>query len=182
MTPQQAFGAAAALIEGYGSEMVRLEQELVAQNAVGPTNNGPGEAAKAEVFESWLKGLDLHLEREDAPDSRVEGGKRPNLLAYTRDQSPRLWIIGHLDVVPPGEESLWNTDPFTLVQDGDRLYGRGTSDDHQALVSGFFAAKARQELLERDGFRAQDRPGGHGRERRGDRFGPGTPVCPGETP
>ncbi len=152
MTPQQAFGTAADLIEGYAPEMVRLQRELVAQNAVGPVNHGPGEQAKGAVYQSWLEGLDLHLEHEDAPDDRVEGGKRPNILAYTREQGPRLWIIGHLDVVPPGEMGLWYTDPFTLTEDGDRLFGRGTSDDHQALVMGYFAAKARQEVKEKTGF------------------------------
>ena len=155
MSPDAAaevFERASRMIEGYGEEMVRLQGELVAIDAVGPTNHGPGEAAKAEVFLRWLKTLDLLIEREDARDERVAGGLRPNILAYTPEKTPRLWVIGHLDVVPPGEGSLWNADPFTLVRDGDKLFGRGVSDDHQALVMGYFAAKACRELKETEGF------------------------------
>ena len=155
MSPDAAaevFERTSRMIEGYGEEMVRLQGELTAVDAVGPTNHGPGEAAKAEVFLRWLKTLDLLIEREDARDERVAGGLRPNILAYTPEKTPRLWVIGHLDVVPPGEGSLWNADPFTLVRDGDKLFGRGVSDDHQALVMGFFAAKACRELKETEGF------------------------------
>ena len=151
MAPPEVFEAASALIEGYAPEMIRLQRELVAENAVGPTNEGPGEMAKALVYQSWLENLGFSIEREDAADDRVEGGMRPNILAYTKDLSPRLWIIGHLDVVPPGEAGLWNSDPFTLVQDGDRLYGRGVNDDHQPLVMGYFAAKAWLELSKGSG-------------------------------
>ncbi len=146
------FALASSLIDGYREEIIRLQRELVAVNAVGPTNEGPGEMAKARLFQTWLEELGLHIEREDAGDDRVEGGLRPNILAHTRDKAPRLWVIGHLDVVPPGEADLWDSDPFTLVEDGDRLYGRGVSDDHQALVMGYFAAKALRELKERHGF------------------------------
>ncbi len=150
--PQAAFEAASTLIDGYEREMVRLQRELVAPNAIGPENEGPGEMAKGLVYESWLKNLGLRIERVDAEDSRVEGGLRPNILAYTEASTPRLWIIGHLDVVPPGEASLWNSDPFTLVEDGDKLYGRGVSDDNQALVMAYFAGKALRELKEQNGF------------------------------
>lgn len=53
-----------------------------------------------------------------------------------------LGILGHLDVVPAGELSNWNTDPFEAqIKDG-RLYGRGTQDDKGPTVAAIYAVKA----------------------------------------
>jgi succinyl-diaminopimelate desuccinylase len=59
----------------------------------------------------------------------------------------RLWIMSHLDVVPPGEAALWDTDPWTAVRRDDgplgpRLIGRGVEDNQQGLVSSVLAALA----------------------------------------
>ena len=50
--------------------------------------------------------------------------------------------MAHLDVVPPGDLSLWSSDPFQLQVDGDRLIGRGVEDNHQGLVSALLAIQA----------------------------------------
>ena len=46
----------------------------------------------------------------------------------------------HLDVVPANPEA-WTVDPFKLTIDGDKLYGRGTTDclGHVALLTTLFA-------------------------------------------
>ncbi len=55
-------------------------------------------------------------------------GDRSNLFATIGPRDRRGYVLsGHMDVVPAGEAE-WNSDPFTLRRDGDRLYGRGTSD------------------------------------------------------
>lgn len=57
-----------------------------------------------------------------------EEGTKANLYA-TLGPTDRSGIAlsGHTDVVPvDGQE--WHTDPFQVVENGDRLYGRGTSD------------------------------------------------------
>lgn len=50
-----------------------------------------------------------------------------------------IGILAHLDIVPAGEG--WDSDPFTVVQKGDRLYGRGVSDDKGAVVASMYALK-----------------------------------------
>jgi succinyl-diaminopimelate desuccinylase len=50
--------------------------------------------------------------------------------------------MSHLDVVPPGEASLWKSDPWKLVKDGNRIIGRGVEDNQQGLVSSVLAALA----------------------------------------
>ncbi|MBQ6653915.1 MAG: Sapep family Mn(2+)-dependent dipeptidase [Erysipelotrichaceae bacterium] len=48
-------------------------------------------------------------------------------------------ILAHLDVVPVSEN--WTSDPFVLRQEGDMLYGRGTSDDKGAGVCALTALR-----------------------------------------
>jgi succinyl-diaminopimelate desuccinylase len=51
-----------------------------------------------------------------------------------------LGILCHVDVVPAGDG--WHTDPFGAQIDGDRMYGRGTSDDKGPCVAALYAMKA----------------------------------------
>ena len=55
-----------------------------------------------------------------------------------------IGIVGHLDVVPVSD--TWKTDPFEMVQIGDRYYGRGTSDDKGGVVCGLMAMKILSEI------------------------------------
>ncbi len=50
-----------------------------------------------------------------------------------------IGIAAHLDVVPPGEG--WDTDPFTMVRKGGRVYGRGVADDKGGVTASLFAMK-----------------------------------------
>ena len=53
-----------------------------------------------------------------------------------------------MDVVPAGDESLWNTDPWTVTRDEndpDLIYGRGIEDNQQAIVCGCMVAAALKE-------------------------------------
>lgn len=124
---------------------VYLQSELVALPALGPKNGGQGEYHKAQFLTTYLKQLGLKDIRQlPSEDPRVESGQRPNTAAVLPGWDPRrtLWIISHMDVVPTGDLSLWNTDPFTLHQEGDLVYGRGTEDNHHGLVSSLLAVKA----------------------------------------
>lgn len=51
-------------------------------------------------------------------------------------------VLGHIDVVPVGDITKWTHHPFTLTQEGDKLYGRGTSDDKGPLLASMYALKA----------------------------------------
>ena len=52
-----------------------------------------------------------------------------------------LFVLGHTDVVPPGEIKKWNTNPFDPQIKNDILYGRGASDMKSSIVSFLFAVK-----------------------------------------
>ena len=129
--------------------MIELETLLTSHPALAPESGGQGELEKVVALEAWLKERGItQLERFDAPDSRVESGIRPNLVATipgaddADSSAPRVWIMAHTDVVPVGEISLWSTDPWKVVEKDGRLYGRGVEDNQQGLVAGTFAALA----------------------------------------
>ena len=134
----------AARIDSYADDIVRLQSELVAEPALGPDNGGQGELKKVLILEKWLSELSPdEVIRVDAPDSRVESGVRPNLIGVFKGKGPgRAWVLSHVDVVPPGELGLWDSPPFTLRREGDLIYGRGVEDNHQGVVSSYFAVKA----------------------------------------
>jgi len=137
-------------VEKLKDEMVQTLMELVKIPAIAPENGGEGESAKAEKLVKILEAIGFDkIERFDAEDTRVPTKKRPNIIAYYygEEASEKLWIITHLDVVPPGEESLWTvTKPFEPTIKEGRIYGRGCEDNGQSMVASIYAVKALKNL------------------------------------
>jgi len=129
--------------------MVQTLMSLIRIPAIAPENGGEGELKKAEKLNEFLKTMDLdRIERYDAEDKRVQSGKRPNIVAYLNGKNDqKLWIVTHLDIVPPGEESLWTmTKPFEPTIKNGRIYGRGSEDNMQSMIASIFAVKTLKEL------------------------------------
>lgn len=85
-----------------------------------------------------------YLESHGAKVSLLPGpeGDRANLFATFGPADTAGYILsGHMDVVPAGEPE-WTSDPFTLRTEGDRLYGRGTTDMKGFLATVLAAAPA----------------------------------------
>lgn len=51
-----------------------------------------------------------------------------NLYAIYGDKEPNICFAGHLDVVPPMHEELWNSDPYKMKIEDNIVYGRGAVD------------------------------------------------------
>ncbi len=134
-------------IESFRGEMCDLQKELIKIPAIGPENGGKGEKEKALFLKGRLQDMGFDFEEYNVFDERISD-IRPNIrVRYPgRDSSKTLWIITHLDVVPPGNLSLWETDPFTGVEKDGRIYGRGAEDNHQELIASLFALKALKDL------------------------------------
>jgi succinyl-diaminopimelate desuccinylase len=131
-------------IRGHEAEMVESLCGIVRIPAISPLDGGQGELAKAEWIEGLIERLGLpRPERVDAVDPKARGGVRPNLIVKIPGRtSQTTWFVSHLDVVPEGDRSLWETDPFEpFVRDG-RVYGRGSNDNGQEIIASLFAAAA----------------------------------------
>ncbi|HUK93918.1 MAG TPA: M20/M25/M40 family metallo-hydrolase [Gaiellaceae bacterium] len=91
-----------------------------------------GAGGEAEVVETDTQPLIVgHLSA-----SAVSGGQPLGRV-------PTVLVYGHVDVQPPDPLELWESDPFTLEQRGDWLYGRGVADDKGQL---YLLVKAAAEL------------------------------------
>jgi succinyl-diaminopimelate desuccinylase len=62
-------------------------------------------------------------------------GEVTNLWARRGSNSPVLCFAGHTDVVPPGNFSDWDSDPFEPTFKDGLMYGRGTADMKGGLAS-----------------------------------------------
>jgi succinyl-diaminopimelate desuccinylase len=126
------------------SEMIKMQSDITAIPAIGPTSNGQGEAERAKYLLSALKPIGLEIAEYNAPDDRVPAGYRPNIVARFPGIYPshKIWIMTHIDIVPPGPRNLWNTDPYQATVIEDKIYGRGTEDNQQEIVASIAAVKA----------------------------------------
>lgn len=95
---------------------------------------GPGPAAALEAALALARQWGFRTENDDGYVG----------LADLNDMADQLHILAHLDVVGAGDH--WDTDPFTLVRDGDLIYGRGTDDDKGPAVAALLAMRCVREL------------------------------------
>ena len=80
----------------------------------------------------------LLAERLAALGFRIEPmrfGEVDNLWARRGRSEPVLCFAGHTDVVPPGDLSAWDSEPFTPARRDGLLYGRGAADMKASLVA-----------------------------------------------
>jgi succinyl-diaminopimelate desuccinylase len=144
-----------AKIDSYEAYAIELQRGLTAIPALSPSSGGEGEYDKAVYIETELKKLKFDsIEWLNAPQKEAKNGIRPNIVARYKGKNPgrTLWLMSHMDIVPPGESKLWSSDPYTLKVEGRKLIGRGTEDNQQALVSSILTVRAMMELNFRPEF------------------------------
>jgi succinyl-diaminopimelate desuccinylase len=134
-----------AKIDKLENDSVELMKKLISINSVGPENDGPGEQEKTDFLKSYLEQNGFgEITNYPAPDKRVSNGERANLVTVLPGKNPdkTLWVLTHTDIVPAGDLSKWDTDPFAPVVKDGKIYGRGSEDNHQGAVSSIITAKA----------------------------------------
>ncbi|HEV2527718.1 MAG TPA: M20 family metallopeptidase [Thermomicrobiales bacterium] len=69
---------------------------------------------------------------------------KPNLVAEygDPDTGPTVMFNAHVDVVPTGELSAWQFDPWGAEIDNGRVYGRGSGDDKASVTAQVMAGVA----------------------------------------
>jgi len=145
MYDKKVFNRLSKRLDNFRDEMIELQMKLCAIPAIAPSSGGEGEAQKAEFLVGYLKQNGLsEVTVIKAPDPEAPAGYRPNILAFCRGKSSKktVWVMTHLDVVPPGELTLWHGDPFKAWIEKGKIYGRGVEDNQQDMVASIFAVKA----------------------------------------
>lgn len=117
-------------------ELVRDLADLVAVPSVS------GRDAESDILHhvaKQLRSLDLELDLWRLDLAALTADPRPGLGSspdrgvgtgghghgHVESGLPALVLQGHVDVVPPGDLTLWSGDPFTPRLHGGRLHGRG---------------------------------------------------------
>ncbi|GAB3487521.1 dipeptidase [Nocardiopsis coralliicola] len=104
--------------------------DLSAWLAIPSVSADPGHHPDVRRSADWLA---EHLRRTGFPTVEVwETGGMPAVYAEwpaADPGAPTALVYGHHDVQPADPADGWDTEPFTPVRAGDRLIGRGASDD-----------------------------------------------------
>ncbi len=122
-----------------------MTSDLVKINSVWDSAAGTSEQPAADYVFQWVRkqGFEAVME-EVAPG-------RPNVIVTwpAGAGNRKLMFEGHTDVVTPGDESVWQYDPFGAEIVGRRMYGRGTNDTKGNLAAMLIAMAA----LKRSGIK-----------------------------
>lgn len=83
---------------------------------------------------------------------KVQSDRYGNVIGVVRGSrpGPKILFDGHMDTVPVPDPSLWTHDPFAAKIEGNRMYGRGTSDMKGALGAMTCAAAYYAQTTGRD--------------------------------
>ena len=100
-----------------------LTRELIARQSVTPDDAGCQDAMVSRLKQAGFS--------VDA----MRFGEVDNFWATHGTSGPLLAFAGHTDVVPPGDEANWDSDPFEATVIGDELFGRGAADMKASLAA-----------------------------------------------
>ncbi len=111
--------------------MLLDDRELLARLVAFDSTSHASNLPLADFLAGYLDRPGVRIERNQSAD-----GRKTNLVITVGPEAEDrsgLLLSGHMDVVP-ALEADWRSDPFALLEDGERYVGRGTAD-----MKGFLA-------------------------------------------
>jgi len=134
-------------VRGYRDYLFEMLNEIVSI----PTINPPGDNyyKMATVLESRLRELGLStmliLTTDEGCGLTEDSPPRYSVIGERFiEKRPVIHLNGHIDVVPI--TSGWTKDPFKMVVEGDRIYGRGSADMKGTIASMLTAIKVISDM------------------------------------
>ena len=125
------------LIDQRKTELNKLLCELIQAKSENP----PGDVSRAaHVIANFLKDAGITFESYEP----VEG--HTSVVATVGKGKPSLILCGHIDVVPAGDVSRWDLNPYDGAMKGDKLFGRGASDQKGGVAAMLMAAVAAKDF------------------------------------
>lgn len=111
------------------SELEKILADLISFPSITPEDQG---------CQAYMIGF---LQKLGFTCQEMNQGPVTNFFASYGTIGPLLVFAGHTDVVPVGERSKWQSDPFVLTGKDDLLYGRGVADMKGSLACMLVMAK-----------------------------------------
>ena len=125
-------------IDGNMSGLISDLQLLIRQPSVSAKNEGIEECAKLVsklLQKSGIKSEVLQLKKNVAPIVYGE-------IKSKKNPSKTLMFYNHYDVQPAEPFDLWDDPPFSGIRKGNKIFGRGSSDDKGELITRIKAVEA----------------------------------------
>jgi acetylornithine deacetylase/succinyl-diaminopimelate desuccinylase-like protein len=129
-------------------DLVRIPS--VAYEGFDPRHVAASAAAVKALFEGTGVFDSVEIAQAKIDDTDELG--MPAVLASraARNGKPTIMLYAHHDVQPPGKDEEWESLPYEPTVRGDRLYGRGATDDKAGVLSHVAAIRALQTVLGND--------------------------------
>lgn len=138
-------------IDQHKTEYINNLRDVVAIKSVSAWPDHRDDIVKMTKWtEARLKELGATTELVDVGKQQLPDGREiplpPVLLGTLGNNAEKKTVLlyGHLDVQPALKEDGWDTEPFTLVEKDDKLYGRGSTDDKGPVLCWIHALQAYQ--------------------------------------
>lgn len=125
-------------IDANMDDLISDLQLLIRQPSVSAKNEGIEECAKLVqklLRKSGIKSEVLRLKKNVAP---VVYGE----IKSKKNPSKTLMFYNHYDVQPAEPFDLWDDPPFSGIRKGNKIFGRGSSDDKGELITRIKAVEA----------------------------------------
>ena len=120
------------------NELISELQILIRQPSISAKNEGIEECAKLVAKTLKKSGISSEI-------LRLKKGVAPLIFGEVKSkQNPNktLLFYNHYDVQPVEPLDLWNDDPFSGKIKGNKIFGRGSSDDKGELITRIKAVEA----------------------------------------
>lgn len=116
----------------FNMDVIALTKKLISFNTINPPGN---EAPLGEFIGSILEKNGFKVRYPGFGENRI------HVIAEkgVGEKGKPIVLSGHLDTVPLGSIN-WRYDPLKGIEDGDKLYGRGSSDMKSGLAAMIVAA------------------------------------------
>src|SRR3954468_3715251 len=133
----------------FNQTLARLKELVAIPGIAWPSFERTPLERSAEVVAGLLRGAGINEvqvlsvnKADGTPGGPAVVARRP-----AAEGRPTILLYAHHDVQPVGDESLWETEPFTAVEKDGRLYGRGAADDKAGIMAHVAAYSAVSEVL-----------------------------------
>ncbi len=135
------------------TELVRIRSVTGDEEAIQGDLAARLAALGAEVSRHAPDPAAFAAEDPDWPGAEMPRQALPIVVGrFGRAGGRRILLVGHVDVVPPGDLATWSHDPWAAEVDGDRLFGRGACDMKGGVASILEAVAALRDSGVLDGL------------------------------